>query len=74
LIDHQLSGIESHSVSDGVTNESESDAIASMCPSLMRLLDACAGIPNEHTLAVLSVMFLKLGMSNIVSILTCLIS
>lgn len=65
MIDHQLSGIDSQPVSDGVMTELESDAIASMCSSLMRLLDACAGIPNEHALAVLSVLFLKLGRNSI---------
>lgn len=61
LIHHQLFGIESESVTDVVTNDTESNPIASMCSIFMNLLDACAGIPNDYTLDVISVLFLKLG-------------
>lgn len=42
-------------------NGEESKGITSMCSTFMEMLDSLAGIPNEHTLAVLSVLFLKLG-------------
>lgn len=59
LIGDQLSDVESQP-----SNDEESTAISSVCSIFMNLLDSFAGIPNEHALAVLSVLFLKLGRSS----------
>ncbi|KAL9237963.1 hypothetical protein vseg_012450 [Gypsophila vaccaria] len=61
LIDHQLVDFKSHQAIQVVTDDPESNAISSICSVVMSLLDLFADVPNVHTLAVLSVLFLKLG-------------
>ncbi|XXG85440.1 hypothetical protein AAC387_Pa11g0516 [Persea americana] len=46
---------------DAAMNTSESTALESICAEFVNLLNACDSIPNEHTLAVISDLFLKLG-------------
>lgn len=46
---------------DAAMNTSESTALESICTEFVNLLNACDSIPNEHTLAVISDLFLKLG-------------
>lgn len=41
----------------------ESRIVKSLCDALLKILNTHKGTPNEHTLAVISVLFLKLGMS-----------
>ncbi|XP_021724141.1 RRP12-like protein [Chenopodium quinoa] len=57
LIDDQLSD----DINFQQANVEESKAIASICSTLMKLVDSFDRIPNEHTIAVLSFLFLKLG-------------
>ncbi|XP_074276821.1 uncharacterized protein LOC141600481 [Silene latifolia] len=60
LIDHQLVDFESQQAIDAV-KDPKSNTIASICSVFMSLLESFPDIPNEHTLAVISVLFLKLG-------------
>lgn len=62
MICEQLSDAEIQSACDLDNNDKESQAIASMCSTFLKLLDSFAGIPNEQILAAISVLFLKLGM------------
>uniref|UniRef100_A0A803MAC9 RRP12-like protein n=1 Tax=Chenopodium quinoa TaxID=63459 RepID=A0A803MAC9_CHEQI len=56
LIDEQLSD----DINFQLANVEESKAIASICSTFIKLVDSFDGIPNEHTIAVLSFLFLKL--------------
>lgn len=50
-------------LSDEINVESkESRIVKSLCDALLKVLSTHRGHPNEHTLAVVSVLFLKLGM------------
>ncbi|KAH9607902.1 hypothetical protein KSS87_015671 [Heliosperma pusillum] len=60
LIDHLLVDFESHQAIEAV-KDPESNTIASICSVFMSLLESFPDIPNEHTLSVISVLFLKLG-------------
>ncbi|KAJ0699848.1 putative armadillo-like helical protein [Helianthus annuus] len=42
----------------------ESRMMKSLCDALLKVVSTHKGIPNEHTLAVISVLFLKLGKSS----------
>ncbi|KAL2923581.1 RRP12-like protein [Bienertia sinuspersici] len=64
LFSEQLSDIGSHLARDSENIDEESEIIASISSIFMELLDSFAGIPNEHILSVLSVLFLKLGRSS----------
>ena len=57
-----LSTFENPLVADDASCRMESSAIESTCAVFVNLLNARDGIPNEHILAVTSVLFLKLGM------------
>ncbi|CAO2822229.1 unnamed protein product [Amaranthus hypochondriacus] len=61
MICEQLSDAEIQSACDLDNSDKESQAIASMCSTFLKLLDSFAGTSNEQILAVLSVLFLKLG-------------
>lgn len=48
-------------------NNAESKAsrlMKSLCDTLLKVVNSNKGIPNEHVLAVISVLFVKLGMSS----------
>ncbi|KAA8517112.1 hypothetical protein F0562_017405 [Nyssa sinensis] len=66
LISHHFdrrnfSTIDNQLVDNEIKSSMESSAIKSMCAVYDNMLSTCAGIPNEHILAVISVLFLKLG-------------
>lgn len=42
----------------------ESRIVKSLCHALLKVVSTHKGIPNEHILAVISVLFIKLGMSS----------
>ncbi|KAK9290882.1 hypothetical protein L1049_009061 [Liquidambar formosana] len=46
---------------DEVKGSMEAIAIKSTCAVIEKVLGTCDGIPNEHILAVISILFLKLG-------------
>lgn len=61
-IDHKIFLIDEDQPFDGVNQESmEASAIKSTCGIFENTLGACNGTPNEHILAVISVLFTKLG-------------
>lgn len=52
---------ESQSLDDSSQESEEANMIKSTCAVLENILNSCDGIPNEHLLGVLSVLFKKLG-------------
>lgn len=66
LINSHISGnlltFDNKSVEDEVLCTMASNAIKSICGIFENVLSSCGGIPNEHTLSVMSVLFHKLGM------------
>ncbi|CAK9182413.1 unnamed protein product [Ilex paraguariensis] len=60
-IDRNLLIIENQPVDNVAVCNTETTAIISTCTIFDNVLSSCGGIPNEHILAVLSVLFLKLG-------------
>ncbi|GLT26550.1 hypothetical protein SLA2020_016090 [Shorea laevis] len=57
---------ENHSSDDDFHGSEEADAIKSICSVFENILCSSNGIPNEHLLAVLSVLFQKLGKSSFI--------
>lgn len=49
---------------ENYVDSKESRIMKSLCDALLKVLSTNRGIPNEHTLAVISVLFLKLGKSS----------
>ncbi|XP_024982279.1 RRP12-like protein isoform X1 [Cynara cardunculus var. scolymus] len=49
---------------ENYVDSKESRILKSLCDMLLKVLSTNRGIPNEHTLAVISVLFLKLGKSS----------
>ncbi|KAL6987161.1 hypothetical protein U1Q18_012916 [Sarracenia purpurea var. burkii] len=54
--------INNKSVDNEVKCSMESSAVQSICTIFENVLSSCGGIPNEHSLGVISVLFRKLGM------------
>lgn len=52
---------ESQSLDDSSQESEEANMIKSTCAVLENILNSCDGIPNEHLLGVISVLFKKLG-------------
>lgn len=52
---------ESQSLDDSSQESEEANVIKSTCAVLENILNSCDGIPNEHLLGVISVLFKKLG-------------
>uniref|UniRef100_A0A5B6YH98 Putative RRP12-like protein isoform X1 n=1 Tax=Davidia involucrata TaxID=16924 RepID=A0A5B6YH98_DAVIN len=66
LINHHFdrrnfSTVDNLPVENEIKSSMESSAIKSTCAVYDNMLSTCAGIPNEYILAVISVLFLKLG-------------
>ncbi|KAI8562287.1 hypothetical protein RHMOL_Rhmol03G0023000 [Rhododendron molle] len=65
LINSHISGnlltIDNKSVDDEVLRTMAANAIKSVCVIFENELSSCGGIPNEHILSVMSVLFHKLG-------------
>jgi hypothetical protein len=56
---------ESQSLDDSSQESEEANMIKSTCAVLENILNSCDGIPNEHLLGVISVLFKKLGTWNL---------
>ncbi|KAJ6380919.1 hypothetical protein OIU77_029754 [Salix suchowensis] len=52
---------ESQSLDDASQESEEANMVKSTCAVLENILNSCVGIPNEHLLGVISVLFNKLG-------------
>lgn len=61
LISHHLD-LKSFSAENNGLGSEEADAIKSICSIFENALSSSDGLPNEHVLAVLTVLFQKLGM------------
>lgn len=57
---------ESQSLDDASQESEEANMVKSTCAVLENILNSCVGIPNEHLLGVISVLFNKLGTWNLV--------
>ncbi|KAM7264213.1 hypothetical protein ACFE04_001896 [Oxalis oulophora] len=80
LFEHQLVINEYLSTEDQIRDSKEMSVVVSTCVRLENILDSSTGIPNENILAVMSVLFAKLGalsfilMKNIVSQLSNMVT
>lgn len=71
LISHNID-LKSLSSDNNSLGSAEADAIKSICSIFENTLSSSDGIPNEHVLAVLTVLFHKLGMLDYYFFICCI--